>query len=60
MSHSPEQIRQTLLKSARDAGERYLQVRGLDLEAALSIGVPVKQSEPHAPIKSGRKAQENE
>lgn len=35
MSQSPEQVRETLLQSARKAGERYLHVRGVDLEAAL-------------------------
>lgn len=42
---SPEQIRNTLLKSAREAGERYLHVRGVDLEAAIT-GQPVKPSPP--------------
>ena len=45
---SPEQIRNTLLKSAREAGERYLHVRGVDLEAAIT-GQPSKQPPPAQP-----------
>jgi len=45
---SPEQIRETLLQSARKAGERYIHVRGVDLEAALTgtTSVPVEPSKP--------------
>lgn len=41
---SSEQIRETLLKSARKAGERYLRVRGVDLEAALTGAAPEKST----------------
>ena len=32
---SSDEIRQTLLEAARQAGPRYLRIRGSDLEAAL-------------------------
>ena len=43
MPSTPQQIRETLLQSARDAGERYVHVRGVDLEAALTDTAPVRK-----------------
>ncbi len=43
MPDTPQQTRDTLLKAARAAGERYVQVRGVDLEAALNETVPARQ-----------------
>jgi|GEM_PF-4934269 len=42
----PEQIRDILLQSARKAGERYLHVRGVDLEAALTGATTADASKP--------------
>ena len=33
------EVRETLLKSARAAGERYIQIRGVDLETAITGNV---------------------
>lgn len=42
MSVSAENIRNTLLKAAREAGDRYVHVRGVDLEAAITGDAPTK------------------
>ena len=51
MPSTPQQIRETLLQSARDAGDRYVHVRGVDLEAALTDTPPVRKPTQPVPRK---------
>jgi hypothetical protein len=53
-SDDPAKVRDTLLNSARQAGPRYLRVRGIDLETAIT---GQSQAEP-APVDNKQNAGE--
>ena len=49
---TPEEIRDVLLESARQAGPRYINVRGVDLLAALTLERPAERTRRQSPDRS--------